>query len=186
MSFISRIAENEGSMTSILKAYPDIALPIAMLTEYVMRSEHSQLTMAERELIATYVCDLNSCSYCARTHQAAAEEHGIDSKVFSALLDDIESTPIEEKLKPIFYYVKKLTLSPSSMSQTDVDSVFRAGWNEEAFHFAVTICGMFNFFNRLLEGYGIKNTKEHYEKAGRALAKTGYMHITSGTRKEAS
>jgi uncharacterized peroxidase-related enzyme len=184
MSFISRIPENEGSMASILKAYPDIALPIAMLTEYVMREEHSQLTMAERELIATYVCDLNACSYCARTHQAAAEAHGIDSTVFSALIDDIETAPVEKKLKPIFYYVKKLTLSPASMSQADADSVFSAGWNEEAFHFAVTICGMFNFYNRLLEGYGIKNTKEHYEKSGRALAKTGYMHITEGTSKQ--
>ncbi|MFT5134883.1 MAG: hypothetical protein ACI9SC_003365 [Gammaproteobacteria bacterium] len=74
-------------------------------------------------------------------------------------------------------YVKKLTLTPTHMTQSDADAVFEAGWDEKSFHFAIMICGMFSLYNRLLEGYGIKNTHEFWEKAGRSLAESGYMQV---------
>ncbi len=177
MSFISHIPETEGSMAAILEPYPEIATPVSMMTEYVMRSEDVQFSRADRELIATFVSDLNTCTYCARTHQATAEALGVNEALFDALLDNIDTAPVEEKLKPVLKYVKKLTLTPARMTQGDADAVFAAGWDEKSFHFALMICGMFNLYNRLLEGYGIKNTREFREKAGRSLAETGYMHV---------
>ncbi len=177
MSFVSRIPEEEGSVAAILKPYPEIATPVGMLTEYVMRSKDVQLTQAEREIIATFVSDLNACTYCARTHQATAEALGIETSLFDALLDDIDTAPVDEKLRPVLKYVKKLTLTPTRMLQADVDAVFSAGWDERSLHFAIMICGMFNLYNRLLEGYGIRNSSEFREKAGRMLAESGYMHV---------
>ncbi len=182
MSFISRIPEEEGSVGAILKPYPEIAGPVSMMTEYVMRTEESQFTMAERELIATFVSDVNSCTYCARTHQATAEALGVKDRLFEALLDDIDLAPVDEKLKPVLKYVKKLTLTPTRMLQADADAIFDAGWDEKSFHFAIMICGMFNLYNRLLEGYGIKNTHEFREIAGRGLAESGYMHVANAAR----
>ena len=101
MSFISRIPENEGSVAAILKPYPEIAKPVSMMTEYVMRSEDVQFSQGERELIATFVSDLNACTYCARTHQATAEALGANESVFGALLDDIDTAAVEENLKPV-------------------------------------------------------------------------------------
>jgi len=177
MSFITRIPDDQGSVSEILKPYPAMAGPVSNLTEYVMCSDEVQFSRAERELIATYVSDLNTCTYCARTHQATAEALGIDTQLFDALLEDVDSAPVSEALKPVLKYVKKLTLTPSRMTQADADAVFSAGWDERAFHFAVMICGMFNLYNRLLEGYGIKNTAEFRERAGRSLAESGYMHV---------
>lgn len=183
MSFISRIPEEEGSVAAILKPYPEIATPVSMMTEYVMRSKDVQFTQAERELIATYVSDVNACTYCARTHQATAEALGVNDALFDALLDDIDTSPVDDKLKPVLKYVKKLTLTPTRMTQADVDAIFAAGWDEKSFHFAIMICGMFNLYNRLLEGYGIKNTSEFREKAGRSLAESGYMHVAERAEK---
>jgi uncharacterized peroxidase-related enzyme len=177
MSFIPRIPEEEGSVSAILTPYPEIATPISMMTEYVMRSEDVQFTTAERELIATFVSDMNACTYCARTHQATAGALGVHEALFDALVDDIDTAPVDDKLKPVLKYVKKLTLTPTRMTQADADSIFDAGWDEKSFHFAIMICGMFNLYNRLLEGYGIKNTGEFREKAGRELAESGYAHV---------
>jgi uncharacterized peroxidase-related enzyme len=185
MSFVSRISENEGSMATILKPYPEIAEPVSRMTEYVMRSEDSQFTRAEREIIATFVCDLNSCSYCARTHQASAEAMGVNGTLFKKIIENIETAPVQENLKPVLKYVKKLTLSPAQMQQIDADAIFAAGWDENAFHFVIMICGMFNLYSRMLEGYGITNTEEHYDRAGRALAESGYMHVAEGAKKQA-
>ena len=182
MSFISRIPEEKGSLGAILKPYPEIATPVSMMTEYVMRSEGVQFSRAEREVIATFVSDLNACTFAARTHQAAAEALGVSGTLFDALLDDIDASPVDDKLKPVLKYVRKLTLTPTRMTQLDVDAIFDAGWDEKSFHFSLMICGMFNFYNRLLEGYGIKNTQAFREKAGRGLAESGYMHVAENSR----
>jgi hypothetical protein len=63
------------------------------------------------------------------------------------------------------------------MVQADADAVFAAGWDECDFHYAIMICGLFNFYNRMLEGYGAKNTADFRLTAGRDLAQTGYLHV---------
>ena len=181
MSFVSRIPAHKGSLGATLKPYPEIASSVSIMTQYVMRSTDVQFSLAQRELIATYVSDLNSCIFAARTHQAAAEALGVDANLFPALLEDIDTSQLEDKLKPVFKYVQKLTLHPTEMSQADADAIFNAGWDEESFHFTIMICGMFNMYNRILEGYGIKNTRDFWEKAGKGIAETGYLHVAKQT-----
>jgi len=36
------------------------------------------------------------------------------------------------------------------------------------------ICGLFNFYNRLIDGYGVRNAVEFRLTAGRELASAGY------------
>jgi uncharacterized peroxidase-related enzyme len=184
MSFVSRIPAHEGSLGATLKPYPEIASSVSIMTEYVMRSTDVQFTLAQRELIATYVSDLNSCTFAARTHQAAAETLGIKADLFPVLIEDIDSAELEDKLKPVFKYVKKLTLSPTQMTQADADAIFNAGWDEKSFHFAIMICAMFNMYNRILEGYGIENTPDFWEKAGKGIAESGYLHVGKQAHEE--
>jgi uncharacterized peroxidase-related enzyme len=179
MSFVASISEEQESMSAILKPYPEVAGAVSMMTEYVMRSEDVEFSLAQRELIATFVSDLNACNYAARTHQATAEALGIDACVFDCLLENIDSAPVEAKLKPVLRYVKKLTETPEQMTKRDADEVFEAGWEEKSFHFAVMICGMFNLYNRLLQGYGVENTAQFHQQSGRRLAEKGYLHVAS-------
>ena len=94
---------------------------------------------------------------------------------------DLETSTVDEKLKPVLRYVAKLTKSPSRMVQSDVDAIFEAGWDEDCFHFAVMICGLFNMMNRLLDGYGVKNTAEFRLSRGKMLAESGYRAVASNT-----
>jgi hypothetical protein len=82
-------------------------------------------------------------------------------------------------LKPVLRFVRKLTLTPTRMVQADADAVFAAGWDERDFHYAIMICGLFNFYNRMLEGYGAKNAADYRLTAGRDLAQTGYLHVSA-------
>jgi hypothetical protein len=47
---------------------------------------------------------------------------------------------VSERLKPVLAYIRKLTLTPTKMAQTDVDAVFAAGWDERAVYDAVQVC----------------------------------------------
>jgi len=160
-----------------MKRYPEQGLLMAQLTEIVMRSGECQFSSEERELIGAFASGTNACTYCYNTHKAAAEAFGVDENLLQSLLDDVDSSPVDERLKPVLLYVKKLTETPSRMVQADADAIFKAGWDEDSFHFTVMICALFNFYNRLMDGYGVRNTAEFRLKAGSGLADTGYEMI---------
>ncbi|MEO0468417.1 MAG: carboxymuconolactone decarboxylase family protein [Bacteroidota bacterium] len=144
------------------------------LTQAVMRGK-SPFSEAERELMAAYVSGLNACQYCHGIHSAVARNFGVEAKLIDALLEDIDSSPVPERLKPVFQYLKKLTLSPSQVMQADVDAVLAANWTEEAVYHAILVCSLFNFYNRLLDGHGIKGRAFIYEYGGEHLHKRGYL-----------
>ena len=115
----------------VLKPHPESGELIMRLTEILLRGP-STLTSAQRELIAAYTSAVNACEFCYGTHAATAEALGIDETWLTRLIDDIETADVDEELKPILRYVRKLTRTPSRVQQKDVDAIFAAGWDEDA------------------------------------------------------
>lgn len=147
--------------------------PLDKVSQRIMRGE-SPFSAAEKEIMAAYVSGLNACQFCHGSHKAVAEQFGVDVTVIEDLVEDIETAPISSKLKPIFHYLKKLTLTPSKLIQADVDKVKAAGWSEEALYQAILIGCLFNFYNRLLDGHGVKGNQYIYQFGGAHLHKNGY------------
>ena len=147
--------------------------PMDKFSQELLRGK-SAFTLVEREIIAAFVSGLNECNYCQGTHSAVAENFGMDPNLIESLLVNIDTAEIDNKFKPILQYVKKLTLSPSKMIQADADKVFLAGWSEQALYDAICICCLFNFFNRLLDGHGIKGNDNLYKLGANHLYKNGY------------
>lgn len=88
---------------------------------------------------------------------------------------DIEAAPLPDKDKVLYRYLHKLNAEPASCSQEDVDSVKAAGWSEKAIYDAVTVCSIFNFFNRWIDGTGVPDIEDgFYEKRLEASGDQGY------------
>jgi uncharacterized peroxidase-related enzyme len=134
----------------------------------------SNFTHAQKELFAAYVSGLNACSFCYGSHVAVAENFGVSPKTVEALLEDIASAPIDIDEKPLFNYLKKLTLSASKLTQKDADEVIKAGWLEEDLQEVILIGCLFNFYNRLLDGHGVKGNRAIYHFGADHLHKNGY------------
>ena len=49
-----------------------------------------------------------------------------------------------------------------------------AGWSEGDLYDAILIGCLFNFYNRLLDGHGVKGNKAIYQFGGQHLHKKGY------------
>ncbi|WP_373486712.1 carboxymuconolactone decarboxylase family protein [Blastomonas sp.] len=143
------------AMDKVFQRFPRSVMPLLEYHDRVLR-DWSPLTVAERELIAAYVSGLNACTYCHGAHVVAARAFGIASDLFESLMIDIESSAVEEKLKPILAYVGKLTRTPALITEADALAVYAAGWDEQALFDAVSVCGLFNLMNRIVEGSGIK------------------------------
>ena len=152
---------------SYLPSSPDLANIAAMLGKYPRRgillfklledikSNSSPLDRSMRELIITYTSGLNQCDFCYNTHKAVSEQLGIDEKVFDQLKTDIDSAQVDERLKPVLRYVKKLTLTPDRITQADAQQIFTAGWDEDVFLDVIFLCAVVNCMNRFVSGIGI-------------------------------
>lgn len=141
-----------------------------------MRSA-SPLSIAERVLIAAYVSGLNACTYCHGIHSITAEACGNEEGTLRALFEDIKSAPIDSKMKPILAYVQKLTRLPTRRTKADARAVYDAGWNDQALYDAISVCALFNFMNRFVEGIGIVTDQEYFKLSGTRLSQGGYAGL---------
>ncbi|MBL4807219.1 MAG: peroxidase-related enzyme [Rhodobacteraceae bacterium] len=141
-------------LSDLFARFPRGTEHLMAYTDVVLRADGA-LSIGERELIATYVSGLNACTFCYGSHKIYAEVFGIDGDTIDALIADVDTSPIDEKLKPVMRYVRKLNTLPSKMVDADAQAVFDAGWPEEALFEAVQVSALFNMMNRIIEGTGI-------------------------------
>jgi len=153
MSLFPSLGENPH-LGAVFQAFPDAVKPLLQYHDVLLRGD-SPLSIAERELIATYVSGLNACTFCFGAHKIYAKVFGIEESLIDAMMDDIDTAPLPATLKPIMAYVKKLTVLPSKLKDADTKAVYDAGWSERALYDAVQICALFNFMNRIIEGTGV-------------------------------
>ncbi|GER05720.1 hypothetical protein JCM17843_00300 [Kordiimonadales bacterium JCM 17843] len=134
--------------------------------DVVLRGD-SPLSIAQRELIAAYVSGLNNCHFCLNAHTVYAEDFGIGEDVIGPLLSNPDSAPVDEAMRPILAYVRKLTLEPGNITEADVQAILDAGWSDQAVADANKSAALFNFMNRVILGMGVDDFDDFY---GRRLA----------------
>ncbi len=64
----------------------------------------------------------------------------------------------------------------SRLRKEDIDEVKAAGWSEEALYDAITVCALFNFYNKWVDATGVSDmTPAGYLASGERLAELGYV-----------
>jgi uncharacterized protein YciW len=71
--------------------------------------------------------------------------------LIKALLNDVETAPVEARMKPVLRYARKHTLRPARVSDADAGQVYDAGWGDDALYSTVLVTALVNFYNRLVE-----------------------------------
>tara|TARA_B100000029_G_scaffold360031_1_gene352919 strand:- start:2511 stop:3119 length:609 start_codon:yes stop_codon:yes gene_type:complete len=151
----------------------------------VMR-DPSPFSDAEKEFIAAYVSGVNACQWCHGAHSVTAQALGADEAALKKSLEDLDSAPIDERLKPVLRYVEKLTLTPSRVTEKDIEEVRNAGWEEDVIQDAILICAVFNCYNRIVDGYGVKGRRDLYDLHGARIAEGGYASMSKIEASECS
>jgi uncharacterized peroxidase-related enzyme len=98
--------------------------------------------------------------------------------VVQAVLADYRTAPITDKDKALFAFIDKVNRGSTEIRQEDIDALHAAGWNDEAIYDAVTVCALFNFYNRWIDATGVQDMPAAaYEMTGQRLKERGYrMH----------
>lgn len=145
-------------LADVLKANPYTVPPLLEYHDRLLRHQESPFSVAERELIAAYVSGLNQCQFCFGAHKIIASTFGFSEEQVQLLFSDIEQSGVDERLLPVLSFVKKLTLTPSKVLDSDRQAIIDAGWQQQAIFDAASICGLFNLMNRIVEGMGVESS----------------------------
>lgn len=93
------------------------------------------------------------------------------------MLKDYRTSSLTDDLKALFAFVDKVNRTSNQIRQRDVNEVLRAGWSEEAIYDAITVCSLFNFYNRWIDATGVQDMPaQAYELSGVRMAERGYMN----------
>jgi alkylhydroperoxidase family enzyme len=109
-----------------------------------------------------------------KSHAAVSSELLGDDLVGS-VLRDFETSPLEEGEKALLRFVGQVTKDLPAVTLADIDQLRSAGWNDEAIFYTITVCALFNFYNRWITASGVHAVSdEGHRLHGRVLAQKGY------------
>ncbi|HVE77809.1 MAG TPA: hypothetical protein VNA89_03055 [Gemmatimonadaceae bacterium] len=92
-----------------------------------------------------------------------------------AVLDDYTTAPISDKEKALFAFIEKMNRESNRLRAADLERVKAAGWSEEALYDAITVCALFNFYNKWIDATGVGDMPAAaYAMSGERLATFGY------------
>ena len=58
----------------------------------------------------------------------------------------------------------------------DIEELHAVGWTDEALYFAITVCALFNFYNRWIDATGVHAlSDEAHRQGGKRSAQFGYV-----------
>ncbi|GAB4124427.1 MAG: carboxymuconolactone decarboxylase family protein [Rhodothalassiaceae bacterium] len=162
MSFLPSLPK-KTNLSDVVKRFPSGWEAMFDFHDEVLRGK-SPLTIGERELIAAYVSALNACSFCWNAHRVYAESYGIAPTLLDALKANPDAPDAGPRLTPLLAYVKKLTLAPKSLEESDISAMLAAGWSEEAVADANKVTALYNFMNRIVIGMGVDSFEDYYRR----------------------
>lgn len=143
-----------ANIAGLVAKYPRRGILLYKLLEDI-KGSISPLSTGMRELIITYISGLHQQESGYGTDGTPVTRLAADESIVKQLKSDINSANVDEKLKSILRFVKKLTLTPDQITLADVKPIYDAGWDERAFHDSVYLCAVLNCINRFTMGIGV-------------------------------
>lgn len=93
-----------------------------------------------------------------------------------AVLEDYTKASISEAEKTLFAFIVKVNRESMTIGPADIEALNKLGWTDEAIYDAITVCALFNFYNRWIDATGVHEMSEAGHIAGgKRLAERGYI-----------
>jgi alkylhydroperoxidase family enzyme len=109
-------------------------------------------------------------------HAAVAAELYGDQDLVRGVMADLETSALPEADKALLRFVTKVNHESPSISAEDMKPLYQLGWMDEAIYYAITVCALFNFYNRWIDASGVHAmSDEAHRKFGLRTAQHGYV-----------
>ena len=88
-------------------------------------------------------------------------------------MEDLETSALSDSEKALFRFVRKVNEDSVSIGPADMTILHDAGYTDEAIYYAITVCALFNFYNRWIDASGVHAMSDAAHAAG---AKRSAIH----------
>ena len=93
-----------------------------------------------------------------------------------SVIDNLETSALGEKEKVLLRFVDKVNHDSPRITAADMQPLYDAGWHDDAIYYAITVCALFNFYNRWIDASGVHPlSDEAHRQGGIRSSKTGYV-----------
>ena len=134
---------------------PETAKPLNDLAEVLLRGD-STLTRGERETIAAYVSQLNSCNFCHNSHAtfAALQLDGGWDVVDQVMADPDDRAHQRQAARAARRSPRRCSRAVRAVTDEAVQAARAEGATDVEIHDTVLIAAAFCMFNRYVDGLG--------------------------------
>lgn len=93
-----------------------------------------------------------------------------------SVLRNLETSQLDDKHKALLRFVAKVNHDSPRITPADMQPLYEAGWDDEAIYYAITVCALFNFYNRWIDASGVHAlSDEAHREGGKRTATHGYV-----------
>lgn len=122
----------------------------------------SDITPAEREMIAVVVSSVNHCLYCMTSHGAGLRQALGDQVLGDRITFDYRRAGLDERTTAMLDYAAKITHHPVECSEEDITRLRSLGFSDQAIFDIAETAAMYNFTNRLASATGMLPNREYH------------------------
>lgn len=125
----------------------------------------SELTKAEREMIAVVVSSLNHCYYCLVAHGATLRMLTEDPKLAEAIAANYRHADLTPRQRAMLDFTVKVTKASSEIVEADRQALRDAGFSDRGIMDIAEVAGFFNMSNRVSSAIAMKPNDAYHGMA---------------------
>jgi uncharacterized peroxidase-related enzyme len=170
------VDQNLPGIRALMAFSPETAAPMGELANLLLRSNEG-LSMADRELIATYVSHLNDCFYCQHSHGAIVTCYLNDNnELVDEVIKDLDHAPVSDKLRALLSIAGSVQKGGKNVTTEQVEAAKKFGATDKDIHDTVLVAAAFCMFNRYVDGLASDTPSDlsSYPLRARQIAEKGY------------
>ena len=110
-----------------------------------------------------------------KSHAAVAAVLLDNERLVHEVLADLDSSSLTGAEKVLMHFLDRVNDESPRITAHDLEPVRAVGWSDEQIWYAITVCALFNFYNRWIDATGVHALSDdaHREGAVRSAA-NGY------------
>jgi alkylhydroperoxidase family enzyme len=94
----------------------------------------------------------------------------------AAVIRDLETSALSEKEKALLRFVDRVNQHSQQITAGDMQPLYAVGWDDAAIYYAITVCALFNFYNRWVDATGVHALSDEMHRVGaKRSANVGYV-----------
>jgi uncharacterized peroxidase-related enzyme len=167
-AYLAKCEDRLGFVPNVLAAY---AFDNAKLRAFILMADDlmlgdSELSKAEREMIAVAVSAVNHCHYCLTSHGAALRQRAGDPELGELIAQNWRAAGLKPRQQAMLEFSVKLTEAPDKVVEADRQALRRAGFSDRDIWDIAAVASFYNMTNRMATATDMMPNRE-YHYAGR-------------------